>query len=219
MKLLPEYIKTDKIKAQVIEHLQDPRRMRIVVIFGIGFIGFVLIGLPLHSKMRTLEEQLIEETKRQEHIIDIQQIKTKDKIYQKHLNKNGTLNWWIEYLLNGSRQYGVKILEFKPYEPKGLDARSGTYQGILFQFRLNGKYNNLTEFVKWVETNKWSMRYTRLMIQRERGSDTLVANMTIAILVNKQEKEEKKAEAGENNFKEKSKPPVKVSKLEGKNVS
>lgn len=185
MKLLPGYIKIDALKAKVLPHLQEPRKMRIVVILGIGFLGLGLIGLPMRAKMHSMERQLLEETQRHELITGIQRLKSKDKIYKKHLNEDANLNWWVEYIIDGSREHNLKVLEFKPFETKGEGARPGTYEGVFLQFRLAGDYFDLSRFARWIEDNKWSMRITRLIMQKERKGEFINANMSIAILVNR----------------------------------
>lgn len=211
MKLLPDYIKTDEWKEKILQHLQEPKKMKIAVTLGIGFLGIGVIGIPMRAKMRTLEAELLKESQRQEFISTIQQMKTKDRVYQKYLNKQGSLNWWIEYILNGSRMYGLKVLEFKPYEPKGRDARPGTYQGMILQFKLSGSFENLIKFTRWMEDNKWSMRITRLTMQKEKKTDILNANLTVAILVSrsvKDDSKEKKLTGKEKQHKEEKKHNV-----------
>jgi hypothetical protein len=185
MKFLPDYIKVEEIESKILPLLQDPKRLRLAVILGIGIIGLGGIGMPMRMKMRSLEKELVKESRRQEIITSIQRMKTKLKVYTKHLNKKGDLNWWIEYILNSSRKCHLKIREYKPFTPKTLAARPGAFKGYLLQFQVDGNYRNLFKFVNWIESNKWSMRIPRLVFQKERGGTAITANITIAVLTSR----------------------------------
>lgn len=185
MKLLPSYIKTEAIRDFTYQQLQDPKKMMIAVILGMGIAGLVFIGIPMRASLISLEEELAEETKRQEIILNIQKMKSINRIYQKRLNKNGSFNWWIEYILNGSREFNLKIQEFKPNIPRTPESRPGTYQGMLLEFKITGTYDNLSKFTRWIEGNKWSMRITRLYFKKETNTDLIQANINIAILVSR----------------------------------
>jgi hypothetical protein len=181
MKPKPENQTLEKLKAAVVPILQDPVKLKLVVIYGICFVGFVLIGLPMFLHLRTLEDNLERELERKKLILTIQNIKAKQNVYNAHLNKNGNLNWWVEYLLEASRNCNLRIKEYKPFEPLAPGTRSGTYKGYLFRVGVMGQYNNYVSFVNWVESNKWGMRIPRMSMEMQRKGTFIDGNMTIAI--------------------------------------
>lgn len=178
----PKYIDVEKIKAKILPLLQNYQKLRYITVFGIGIIGIIGIGMPIQMKIKKLEEEYAKEKRRQELIYGINLMESKLITYKKKINKNGDLNWWIEYVLNGSRKNNIKITEYQPYDPKTLDSKPGTYKGYLLRFQVEGEYTSYFNFINWIESNDWGMRIARLRIQKEQGGNKIVGNMTIAVL-------------------------------------
>jgi len=169
-------------KTKVLPILQDPVKLKQIVIYGICFIGLVVIGLPLYLHLRTLAANLDREMQRKQLILSIQNMKNKQNVYNTHLNKTGTINWWVEYLLEASRNYNLRIKEYKPFEPKSPDSRSGAYKGCLLRLSVMGEYANYVSFINWVESNKWGMRIPRLNMEIQPNTIIIEGSMTIAIM-------------------------------------
>ena len=221
MELLPSYIKLDEIKPKVILFLQVPSRLRAIVILGIGIMGIGIFGIPLRMKMRALESELENQTTISELITGIQNMRATHTVYLKNLNSKGDINWWIEYVLNGSRKFEIKVREFKPNAPKVDAAQPGEFKGYLLGFRIVGDYVNVFKFVNWIESNRWSMRISRLILKRGdevRTPDGKTVTMidgavTIAILTSKTDRKVRRAK----DLEAKKTPKEKVEQVNNKN--
>lgn len=162
--------------------LQDPVKLKLTVIYGICFVGFILIGIPLFMHLQTLEQSLDRELKRKDLILAIQNIKSRQGVYSKRMNKTGSINWWVQYVLDACRRYNLKVSEYRPYEPGTPDSKSGVYKGFFLRMTLLGEYGQYLSFINWVESNPWGMRVARIGMRVRENSSTIETILIIGIM-------------------------------------
>jgi len=165
--------------------LQDPKVLEITVFAVIGIFGLGAGGIYSLGRIGQLEEEIAVQKKRQEIIRAADFAKSRLKSYLKTFPKNGDLNWWIAYILSGSRKVGLKVVEYKPRKPHGNIAKIGQYQGMILKFSTSGTVKNILDFLRWLEYNKYSVRVIHLRIQKELGTTAILGDFTVAVITSK----------------------------------
>ncbi len=178
-------------------HLQDPFVLRVFVLSMIAVVGLGGVGLPLYHKTSVLREQLTTEKQRQSFIKENNYITKKMKKYKKRLPKQKDLDAWVEYLINASRKFDVKVVEYKPFPVKGIQARSGGLQGILLRFDFMAPYERVLKLIGWLENQQTALRIARVYMLKESMTAPLKTNITFGIFkgrkkLKKKDKQEKK---------------------------
>lgn len=171
----------DLVKAR----LQDPDLLRMAVLLAISALGLGSLGLPMYSKISGLQRDLAHEQERRELIRDYAHAKKMVQQYRKYTPKEADLNWWIEYILNASRQADVKVVEFKPFHQKGRQSRVGALEGTLLKFDLRGPYANIVNFIGRLENAPSRVCIVRVVVQRESEVAELKSSVTIGVLAKK----------------------------------
>jgi hypothetical protein len=182
--------KENLIKAwdeKVVVGLQDPHTLRITVLSVIGVLGLGMIGLPLYSSIGTLQIQLSREKERATLIKEQTLLTTRMKQYKKRLPENGTMNWWTGYLVDASRDSGLKIAEFKPYVAQSPRANIGMRRGMLLRFEVVGPFAKVLRFIGWLETQNTIVHIASITMVKESQAAPLRTTITIGVLTDRME--------------------------------
>ena len=174
-------------EGKVVVRLQDPDTLRITVLGVIGILGLGMIGLPLYNSIGTLQGQLSREKERATLIKEQTLLTTRMKQYKKRLPENGTLNWWTGYLMDASRDSGLKIAEFKPYVAQSARANIGARRGMLLRFEVVGPFSKVLRFIGWLENQPTIVHMASILMAKESLTSPLRTTITIGVLTDRAE--------------------------------
>jgi len=161
--------------------IESFNKLRFKIVFMTGFIGLVLIAFPLLKKMRTTEKKLLIEIKKYELIGDVEKLFSKIKFYNKYVNKEWNISWWMEYLANGVKDNDLLL---NSYIPKKIAARNEEdgFEEFIVNIDLEGRYYNIAKFVAWIESNKYEMKVSNLELIKK-DNDNILAKIVVDIIV------------------------------------
>ena len=218
-------LKTEKFKEiqrKIRDSLQDPNRLRIVILMMIAIAGIGALGLPMQGNITTLQKEFVDEMERQALIKDYNNVKKQLSQYRKRVAKDADLNWWVEHVINISRESKLKVVEFKPFKIKGSQARVKKLQGTFLKFDLRGSYGDVLNFIGRLENQKYGVRITRISLQKESEIAELKATVTLGVLAKKEVKMSKQGGVAEPGLKKEKETEDQISpkspQVEGDNL-
>jgi len=163
-------------KAQVVERLHDPLQLRIFVIAVVLLAGYAAVYQPLSDRIEATTKKL----KRAEQLValakSIEQLQTQYHSFQGRLPKQSDSKEWVQYVLEGARQFPLKLSRLDCREAKQL----GPYGIIVLQIELQGNFADMNRFLRWLETNQRLFRADDVRIAPQRsGSNILSMQLTV----------------------------------------
>jgi hypothetical protein len=166
--------------------LQDYRLFRLIVVYGIGALGILLVGIPLNMKITEASEMVMTEKGRSGLINQINEMRTMKRLYLKRVNQNADMDSWVTYILQATRDCNLEIGSYTP-APGGYSV--GPLSGMVMRCDLSGDYLDFYKFMVWIENNPWGSRLLSAnFFQKRPGKPDLSGMFSIAVLVNPSKK-------------------------------
>lgn len=161
------------------ERLQNPVQLRMFLTGSMLLLGYGAIYVPLSDSIANESRLLAAEQKRNQLAISIQRAEREQAKLAQRLPEDTTTSEWMQYLLNGIRKWPLKLHSLDP-KPR---RRIGPFQVDEFQVELESGFEDLSNFVEWIETNERLFRIDHVKLTPSRnGKSQLVLKLTILAL-------------------------------------
>ncbi len=157
--------------------LRDPQKLRFATL-GLMAIVLALVYYNQTDTITTLRVQLKREQERGRLIEETQVLKTTGAALDNRFPKNGTVNFWTEYLLVGVRESKLNLVNLEPKRQEKQEL--GRFQGVEIRIEVEGSYRDVFRLVAWIERGQWPVRVLRVHVKD--GSKGVVGEMTLAVL-------------------------------------
>jgi Tfp pilus assembly protein PilO len=161
-------------KAQIVKLLGDPVKMRLAVIVSVMALAIGAVYYPLSGQITEQRVTLEAEKARLETIHDVETLRRDAKEYRTRVDAQSDTNEWVQYLLAGSRQVGIRLRGMETKEPHKV----GPYMAVALTVEVQGTYPQLQNFIAWLDTSDRLLRVETLRFEKMPG----VILMKISIL-------------------------------------
>ena len=154
--------------APLLQRLRDPLQLRIFITGLFVAIAYLGIHSPLCEKIETVRRDLRQQQEHQELVNDVEYLRAQVDLFHQRLPKNADVNNWVQYVLDGTRRFPLKLLHLDSEKLR----RVGTYKAYVLRVELEGKMVDLDSFLTWLETNDRVFRIDSIKIAPRREKTT-----------------------------------------------
>jgi Tfp pilus assembly protein PilO len=152
--------KTD-YKRAILEQLRQPLKLRLVLCFATIIGWYVLFFSPLSEQTTATTAKIVTERKRVATARLIEQLKKDMVPYQQGCIPAGAdLAGLMRHLIDHMQKSPLKLLDLKPEKPKDL----GPYETLGLHLTLEGRFAEIDEFLRWVETDQRLLRIDHIKL-------------------------------------------------------
>ena len=151
-----------QFKARIAALIGDPIKMRLAVVFAVAALGVGGIYYPLSGQIAEKRAAVAAEKERLETVQQVESLRRDVTEFRSRVGKQSDSNEWVQYLLDGSRQVGVRLRGMETKEPRKI----GPYMAVALQLEVQGTYPQLRSFVEWLDQSNRLLRVESLRIER-----------------------------------------------------
>ncbi|MGA2914642.1 MAG: GspMb/PilO family protein [Sedimentisphaerales bacterium] len=166
-----------RYKALFEKHMSDPIKLRLTTMAILFIVFFGAIYWPLSKKIDENRRRLAAEKERNGYIVDYEKLDKQAGIFHSLISENLDTNEWVKYLLDGLRQYKVKLKTMESRQPRKV----GPYRAVSFSMEIEGTYPELKNYIEWMESSQRLIRID--MLQFEKRSDNILMKMLVLAVV------------------------------------
>jgi len=168
----------------ILERLQDPLQLRLVVIGTALLLGYMAIYTPLAARIADTERQLDKEYKLAGLAKNLEQLHVQCRRFAKRIPSQADSKEWMQYMHEGVRGFPVTLAKLDCLAPKQI----GPYQVVMMKLDLTGTYYELNTFLRWVETNPRLLRVDDISFRvmeasrdkkKEESKDNMLMQITV----------------------------------------
>ena len=145
--------KTD-YKQVILDQIRQPLKLRLLLCSAIITGWYVLFFSPLSEETTATTARIVSERKRVATARQIEQLKKAMVPYKGRVLAGADLNELMQHLIAHMRSSPLKLLDLKPEKSKDL----GPYETLGLKLALEGRFTEIDEFLKWVETDQRLLR-------------------------------------------------------------
>jgi len=149
-------------KEIAIKHLSNPVKLRLTTVFVLVAVGIVLVYMPLSKRIQAAKKLLEDERERNEKICDVEKLQKQARSYRNRIGDNSDTNEWVQYTLDGLRNFRVKLREMESSEPR----RVGPYRAVTLSMEIEGVYPQLKGYVEWLEKSERVLRVDSVRFEK-----------------------------------------------------
>ena len=160
---LMDKTKLIKYKTLALKHLGNPMKLRLFTIGTLLIAVFFMIYMPLSDKINLTEKQIAAEKERNSSIAEYEKLQKQVEAFHGLIAEQSDTNEWIQYLLDGLRQFQVKLRGMESKQQKKV----GPYKAVAVSMEVEGPYPELKKFVEWIESSQRILRIDMLQFKQE----------------------------------------------------
>ena len=166
-------------KEIALKHLSNPVKLRLTTVFALIAVGIAGIYMPLSNRIQLMQKQLADERERHEKISDVEKLRKQAEMYRYRIGDNLDTNEWVQYILDGLRNFKVKLREMESGEQRKI----GPYRAVTLSMEVEGAYKQLKGFVEWLDGSERLLRIDT--VRFEKRPDNLLMKVVVLGLVPK----------------------------------
>lgn len=145
---------------KLIAMMHDPIQLRMLITGFILAAAFVGLYLPVSQAIAETSSELAQEQKRVKLARDIEHLRAQMERFEKRLPKDTDVNEWVQYILEGIRDYPLKLVKLESRDVRTV----GQYQAVVLNIELEGVFPDMDRFLRWVESNERLFRMDEVRI-------------------------------------------------------
>lgn len=135
---------------KLLGRLHDPVQLRVFITAVMLLVGYFGAYMPLSGRIDETTKKLNQERKRQGLAEDIRYLEEQVAKYESRLPEGTDSNEWVQYVLDGTREYPIKLVSLDSDKPR----RVGPYTAVVLRMGIEGDYRDLDAFLGWLEGNE-----------------------------------------------------------------
>lgn len=155
-----------RCKAIATAHLSDPVKMRLVVIVAMTAVAIMAVYRPLAGRIETKQRQLAAQKRRANIIACVEALRKQAGVYRPRISEKSDTNEWVQYLLRGLRESGVKLRDMSSRQPRKV----GPYKAIVLTVDVQGNYKTVKSLMEWLEQSDRLLRVDSIRCQKKLGA-------------------------------------------------
>jgi len=155
-----------RCKAIATAHLSDPVKMRLAVIVAMTAVAIMAVYRPLAGQIETKQRQLAAQRRRVDLIAGVEVLRKQAGVYRPRISEKSDTNEWVQYILTGLRESGVKLRDMSSRQPR----RVGPYKAIVLTVDVQGNYKTAKSLMEWLEQSDRLLRIDTVRCQKKLGS-------------------------------------------------
>jgi Tfp pilus assembly protein PilO len=169
-------------KEIVLKQLRQPLKLRVLLCLVIIALWYSLFFSPLSQDTTAATARISRERARVATARQIDQLKKSIVPYQGRVLVGSDINELMRYVIAQMRTSPLKLLDLKPEKPKD----HGPIEGLGLKLTLEGRYTEIDEFLKWVETDERLLRIDAIRLDPlAKDPSRLTAQVLLLILAEK----------------------------------
>jgi Tfp pilus assembly protein PilO len=173
--------KTD-YKQVVLEQLRQPLKLRLVLCAAIIAGWYVLFFSPLSEQVDSTKSKITRERKRAATASQVEKLKKAMVPYQGRIPAGAHVNDLMQHVNAQIRLSPLKLLDLMPEKAKDL----GPYETLGLKLTLEGRFTEIDEFLRWVETGQRLLRIDTIKLDPDiKDPARLKAQVILLSLVEK----------------------------------
>jgi len=165
--MTPANVEPDKgkVKARLWEQLRDPNRFRMCVMGTVLLASYCLVYLPLSERIQDTTKKIDDAKKTLSLVRDIEGLRAQFRRVEKRLPKRTDSKEWAAYVLDGLRQFPLRLLRLDCDAPCNV----GPWRAVVLRIDLEGDFFEADGFLRWLEADKRLFRVDSLRISPGRN--------------------------------------------------
>lgn len=168
--------KQAQLKANLLEHLYNPAKLRGVVTSAVLLVGYLGVYMPLSGSIDSTGRDLRKEEKRLELACEVEHLRSQFDAFKDRLPAKRDPNEWVQYVLDGVRKLPVKMAKLDSEAARIV----GPYKVVVLRMELEGAFKDLDKYLEWLETNQRLIRIDSVKIAPHRsGNGVLVMQLVV----------------------------------------
>jgi Tfp pilus assembly protein PilO len=169
--------------AQIAKLIGDPAKMRLAVVLAATALAIGAVYYPLSGQIEQERVEVESQKKRLETIQAVESLRRDVKAFRSRVDKQSDTNEWVQYMLAGSRQIGVRLRSMETKDPRKV----GPYLAVPLTMEMQGTYLQLKSFVEWLDQSERLLRIDALRLEKTPGF--IIMRVNVFGLVPKNAKE------------------------------
>jgi hypothetical protein len=169
-------------KRLILEQLSHPVKLRLALCVALVAGWYFLFFNPLSEQVTATTARIDRERKRVAAARAVDQLKKALTPYQSLIPAGADGQELVRYVIARLRSSPLRLIDLKPETPKDL----GPYETIGIVLMLQGRFPEIDEFLRWVETDRRLLRVVSIQLDpilQEPGQ--LSARLTLLSLAEK----------------------------------
>ncbi len=172
-------------KSQIMERLQEPLQLKVIVLGTTVLLGYMVIYTPLAASITNTERQLDKEYKLAGLAKNLEQLHSQCRRFAKRIPSQADSKEWMQYMHEGVRGFPVTLTKLDCLAPKQI----GPYQVVVMKLDLTGTYYELNKFLRWLETNPRLLRVDEITFRvledrnkakkKDESKDEMIMNIVV----------------------------------------
>ena len=139
-----------KVKPRLWEQLRDPNRFRMCAMGAVLLASYCLVYMPLSERIQDTTKKIADAKKTLSLVRDIEGLRAQFRRAEKRLPKHTDSKEWAAYMLDGMRQFSLRLLKMDCDAPSGV----GPWRAVVLRIDLEGDFFEADRFLRWLETDK-----------------------------------------------------------------
>ncbi|MBN1787220.1 MAG: hypothetical protein JW806_02365 [Sedimentisphaerales bacterium] len=166
MELGIDKAKIMQYKAIAEQYLSDPIKLRLFTVGAVLLLGAAAVYLPISTKIDEYNHFLSAAKERNQFIADCEKLQRQALSFRPLIESKPDTNEWISYLLDGLRQFPIKLLGMSAKKQQSV----GPYKAAVLEIDVGGPYQELKNYIEWLEGSGKLLRIDKLhMSQGSKG--------------------------------------------------
>ena len=149
------------------KRLEDPFQLRIFICSAFFAVAYVGIFLPFGGRLDQSRRALKEQRDLRELAREVESMRAQVEMFRDRLPSNADTNEWIQYVLEGIRQYPLKLVNMD----SGKTRRVGIFKAVALGVELEGEMADLDALLSWLESDQRIFRVDSVKIAPARADN------------------------------------------------
>ncbi len=141
--------------------LRTPTRLTIALLGGTLLIAIVGGYMPADAASQKAVARLERAEKRAHLSSSLAGLRGEFSLYKNRVPEGVNLTEWAAYLQSGVGKTGVRLVFMEPKAPLKL----GTSTALAWQIELEGDFESMCRYIRWVESGERLMRVDRVVFE------------------------------------------------------
>jgi Tfp pilus assembly protein PilO len=172
------------LKASLVERMHDPLQLRAALCVALLAAWYFLGYTTMRDRIATTTSQLERDRKRLALATEVEALREEAAEFADRLPPRSDPNEFLQYILGGVRSGPLKLVSLNPEKPKD----AGPYEVATVRIELEGKYQDVDTFLRWVENDKRLLRIDGVKVDPDsRDSDILKVQLIVLGLMGVEE--------------------------------
>jgi hypothetical protein len=157
--------KPPSLRARLTNLAYKPMQFRVILTAAILGGWYAGLAMPMTAEIDQTTGRVAREQKRLELAKQIERLRGEVARFKDRIPASSEPNEWIQYMLAGFRRFQVRVVTLNTDGFRDI----GPYRAVVIRTDVTGPYQELEEFLRWLESNPRLLRVDSLKLARESG--------------------------------------------------